>query len=118
MEPIRPTRPVSPVLGAWVERRRRHLAAQLAAAEEERWEDLEELVAEADDDDMPPVAALTPGDREHVRGLLEEVASLTHKLARAKERLRQTLDDVPNDADDGRIRRPGSERGGRLDGYL
>lgn len=119
MEPVRPTRPVSPVISAWVERRRRHLAAQLAAADEERWEDLAEMVAEAGEEEMPRVDDLSPEDRRRAETLLEEADLLNRKLAAARARLLEALDEPDPDTRSG----PGAPRrtdgrGGRLDGYV
>lgn len=119
MEPVRPTRPVSPVMSAWIERRRRHLAAQLAAADEERWDDLARMVAETEDEEMPRVDALSPEDRRGAQSLLEEADLLNRKLAAARARLRAALDEPGRDARDGAGTQARTDgRGRRLDGYV
>jgi hypothetical protein len=119
MEPVRPTRRVSPIIGAWVERRRRHLAAQLAAADEERWEDLADLVAEADVDQMPAVESWSPEDRQRARTLLDEADLLNRKLAAARGRLLEAIDGASEGEVESRdLSSRSVSRGSRLDGYL
>ncbi len=106
-------------MSAWIERRRRHLAAQLAAADEERWDDLARLVAETEEEEMPAVDALSTEDRQGAQSLLEEADLLNRKLAAARERLRAALEEPARDHRAGAGPHAQTDgRGQRLDGYV